>query len=506
MQLIELPTEILHLILFYAVSNRGAKRALRLRVVCKTFRRGLYPALFETHILDDRCGPCGNAVGSKDWQFRHQHGADKLWQRYLSYRVLIEGSQNTLPGPFTQIRQFAEIPQVAHTICQEQEHTLDLNVTVEELCRLTTLHGTVMTRDMFKWWHTWLKGPAPPAGLTATALLSAAAHFDLLPLAIRLLDEGFSPVGHNYVFAPPIQVAAHAGNIAMLELFRSRLSKTTFEPFSVIGAAIRGDLEVIKIIMQQSDDTGPLRLGCVSHSSDTGQAIIHARSYTSVPEVFDYLTSYLDLTASPQRLLFWHNDLRDHAGLGNTEMIRHLLRLGVPVQQKDQGLESPLRMACENGHNDVVDLLLEYGADPNFEAQKSNPAYPLHNSGMAGNLRLTQRLLDAGATINLPQPENQYTTIMPILWWAFAREHTALIRLLIDRGASLQEVSGSSLTSLRRKQAADSVCGMVYTLGLESMAELLREYGFNIDASRKKCAKTGQFWHRWAEAKAVLEL
>lgn len=156
-------------------------------------------------------------------------------------------------------------------------------------------------------------------------------------------------------------------------------------------------------------------------------------------------------------------------------MVRHLLQLGVPVQWKYQGLESPLRMACENGHYDAVDLLLGYGADANFEAQKSNPAYLLYNSGTAGDLRLTWRLLDAAAFINFPQPENKYTIIMPILWWAFAREHTAMVRFLLDRGASLKEVFGNSLTSIRRKQAAESLCGMVQTLYLESMADILRD-------------------------------
>lgn len=48
---------------------------------------------------------------------------------------------------------------------------------------------------------------------------------------------------------------------------------------------------------------------------------------------------------------------------------------------------------------------------------------------------------------------------MPILWWEFARERTAMIRVLLDRGASLREVPGNSLTSIRKKQAAESLMG-----------------------------------------------
>lgn len=260
MQLIKLPSEILHLMLFYAALNRGIKRALRLGVVCKTFERNLYPALRETHILDNPVVLCGNAIGSEVWQFRHQHGADKLWQRYLSYRILNRGLHNPVPETVGIIRQFADIRQIAQTICQEPGHSLDLNATINELCRLTAGHGIVMTRDMLKCWLTWPKGSAPPPGPTKTASLSSTAHFHLLSVCKRLLDQGLSPVARNYIFTPPVQVAAQAGYIVMLQLMLQ---------------------------------------------------------------------------------LFW---------------------------------SKLLRIACENRHYDITDLLLEYGADANFEAQKSNPA------------------------------------------------------------------------------------------------------------------------------------
>lgn len=74
--------------------------------------------------------------------------------------------------------------------------------------------------------------------------LTVVTHLNLASLAERLLAEGYDTRDHNYVSAPPIQVAAQAGNVAMLRLLQDHLPSSNFEPWSVIGAAIRGDLDV----------------------------------------------------------------------------------------------------------------------------------------------------------------------------------------------------------------------------------------------------------------------
>ena len=47
---------------------------------------------------------------------------------------------------------------------------------------------------------------------------------------------------------------------------------------------------------------------------------------------------------------------------------------------------------------------------------------------------------------------------------------------------------------------------MVQTLSLESMADILTEMDFNINESQTSCVKTERFWHRWVEAKVVIQL
>jgi ankyrin repeat protein len=496
MEIMELPLEVLHIILFYAVLGRGIKRALRLRLICKTFASALYPALFETHIMDHYRS---NPIGSDVWQTRIQRGAEKLWQEYLAYRVMNERDPT--------VGRFVEIRQIAQAVCQEKESTLALTATVEALCCLVLTHGTNVGREWKKWWWPLLKGSEERANLGLNTLLSAAAYFDLLPLARRLIAEGDRPTSHNYLFSPPIQLAAQAGHVAMLQLFQEQLPESNFELFSVTGAAIRGDINIVKLALrlpartEQSDGNGDdmtgRQFGSIKHTSETGKSILIARSYTSSPEVYDYLTK--SLAPWPNTLLDAYDDLRKHSELGNLSMVRHLLHLGVPVQLSGWEFETPLVMACGGWHNDVVDLLLEHGADPNFASQKLYPLFPLHVSATASNLSLARTLLDHGALPNRPGGRLSNDKL-PVLWWAFAREHTEMIRLLLERGASLDGGLGDLFG---KGWVGKSLAEMTYDLGYHSMSVILREYGFKIIGPLPYTLKDAPFWRGWAEFRAV---
>ncbi len=166
-----------------------------------------------------------------------------------------------------------------------------------------------------------------------------------------------------------------------------------------------------------------------------------------------------------------HRDLKHYANVGNMLMVRHLIHIGVPVQQSLRDVESPLVMACRGWHNDIVDLLLEHGADPNFAPQKIYPVFPLHEAATSSNLRLARKLLDLGA---LPNRHGEAPTRYPALYWAFAREHPEMIRLLLERGATFSGL----LDPTRRGWIGIYLAEMTGKLGYESMAEMLREHGY----------------------------
>jgi len=81
---------------------------------------------------------------------------------------------------------------------------------------------------------------------------------------------------------------------------------------------------------------------------------------------------------------------------GSVALVRCLLDLGVAVDEKDQSGMTPLFVACLNGHEAIVRLLLERGADPNVGSEDDGQA-PLHIA--CANMRQLVDLRAYGAVV-----------------------------------------------------------------------------------------------------------
>uniref|UniRef100_A0A674EXI4 Poly [ADP-ribose] polymerase n=1 Tax=Salmo trutta TaxID=8032 RepID=A0A674EXI4_SALTR len=83
------------------------------------------------------------------------------------------------------------------------------------------------------------------------------------------------------------------------------------------------------------------------------------------------------------------------AGFGRKDVVDHLLQTGANVHARDDGGLIPLHNACSFGHAEVVSLLLCQGADPNA---RDNWNYtPLHEAAIKGKIDL---LLQHGADVH----------------------------------------------------------------------------------------------------------
>ncbi|XP_060624723.2 poly [ADP-ribose] polymerase tankyrase-2 isoform X2 [Anolis sagrei] len=83
------------------------------------------------------------------------------------------------------------------------------------------------------------------------------------------------------------------------------------------------------------------------------------------------------------------------AGFGRRDVVEYLLQSGANVHARDDGGLIPLHNACSFGHAEVVNLLLHHGADPN---SRDNWNYtPLHESAIKGKIDVCIVLLQHGA-------------------------------------------------------------------------------------------------------------
>lgn len=113
------------------------------------------------------------------------------------------------------------------------------------------------------------------------------------------------------------------------------------------------------------------------------------------------------------------------------ELVQELLDRGADVNfQEKVGGWTPLHTAVQDSSEDIVDLLLRYGADPCL--RKRNRATPFIIAGIVGNVKLLELFLSKGADIN-ESDKNGFTAFMEAAWYG----KIEALRFLYERGAEV---------------------------------------------------------------------
>jgi len=118
---------------------------------------------------------------------------------------------------------------------------------------------------------------------------------------------------------------------------------------------------------------------------------------------------------------------------GDADRVKTLIKQDPSVMSaKDTDGSTPLHCACWKGHDAVVAILLEAGADVN--AENSNEHWgttPLHAAAHANQKKIAELLIAHGAKINAPNLNNR----TPLDETSF-HDAKAVAKLLIASGAS----------------------------------------------------------------------
>lgn len=95
--------------------------------------------------------------------------------------------------------------------------------------------------------------------------------------------------------------------------------------------------------------------------------------------------------------------------------------------------DSPLVEATQYLHDDVVDLLLKRGADPNRGRKSASWHAPLSAAATVGSMRILRKLMEHRASFKMHDPwgpeEHEH-----MLRNAFCAEHTEMVEFFYNQG------------------------------------------------------------------------
>jgi ankyrin repeat protein len=155
------------------------------------------------------------------------------------------------------------------------------------------------------------------------------------------------------------------------------------------------------------------------------------------------------------------------AYFGNIELAARLLRAEADPNTRNDYGSSPLLEAATVGNVEMLKLLLDGGAD--VESANPEGQTALMAVARTGNLEAARLLLGHGADVNVAEAWGGQTALM----WAAARQHPALVSLLIEQGATVDQRAIDR--NWERRVTAEPRVKEMFTGGFTALLYAVRE-------------------------------
>jgi len=300
------------------------------------------------------------------------------------------------------------------------------------------------------------------------SLVEACIEGDIAAVR-KLLDEGRSVHEPTDEGESLLSLACSAGYYELVQVLlamnanvEDRGSKGDCTP--LMEASSGGFVDIVRLLL--------LHHANVNAQSSSGNTALHYASCGGYEDVVSVLLEHsADLEHQNEN---GHTPLMEAASGGHTGVARLLLDKGAGINtHSSEFKESALTLAAYKGHVDMVQFLLERGADQEHKTDEMHTA--LMEASMDGHVEVAKLLLEHGAQVNMPADSFESPLTL-----AACGSHVDLAHLLIKHGANLEEVNDEGYTPLM--EAARE--------GYLPMVALLLEHGCNINAQTEETQET----------------
>jgi ankyrin repeat protein len=118
---------------------------------------------------------------------------------------------------------------------------------------------------------------------------------------------------------------------------------------------------------------------------------------------------------------------------GHLDIVEFLLEKGSNVNEKDNDERTPLHLASENGHLSIINRLVELGASVNKKDDFGRK--PFHLASRKGHLNIINRLVELGASVDMEECKGWANSLHA----ASEMGHLDVVERLVELGASVNE-------------------------------------------------------------------
>lgn len=242
---------------------------------------------------------------------------------------------------------------------------------------------------------------------------------------------------------------------------------------ALLMAASSGDAETLRFLLEKGAD--------IHHIGKWGGALQRAAYNGSLECVQILLEDDNDIDVNQKGGKF-HTPLQVAASYGNSEMVDCLLKRGANVHSKGGELFTALQAAASSGDEETVRLLLDKGARTTDRGGRHTT--PLHAAVRANStIDLIDMLLEHGADVNAVDPQVGSVLILSAL-----RAYITTTTHLIEKGADIK-INGGKYGSF--------IQTAVYKGTVETITPLLEyEPDLNFQAGYYGSALSAASWYK----------